>query len=80
LTPTGAPRLTGRNSPNNLLLDAVADWPRTAAISYSAFVKRFTCGLLIVCIGQKNPALAGRDPGLAAGCADRSRREQTSGQ
>lgn len=36
-------------------------WPITARVSSLAFLKRFTCDLLIACMGQKNSALQGID-------------------
>ncbi|MEQ6352560.1 hypothetical protein [Ralstonia pseudosolanacearum] len=47
---------------NALLSNAAAAWPATAVVSSSLFIKRLTCDLLIACMDQKNPALAGRDP------------------
>lgn len=42
-------------------LKANTAWPTTARVSSLAFLKRFTCDLLIACMGQKNPALQGLD-------------------
>lgn len=47
---------------NDLMNDTNDAWPKSAAITSSAFIRRFTADLLIVCLGQKNPALVGRDP------------------
>lgn len=47
---------------HSLFVGTAADWPVSAPVSSQTFAKRFACDLLIVCMNQRNPALANRDP------------------
>lgn len=48
---------------DKLLADGSGAWKAaTSVVSSSSFIKRFAADLLIACMGQKNPALANRDP------------------
>jgi hypothetical protein len=47
---------------DNLRSDQNAAWPTSNAVRSSAFIRQFTIDVLNACLGQKNGAIAAKDP------------------